>query len=61
MHGYINRIIEAEIKENLNSFPSVALLGPRQCGKSTLAKQISEGYDNFIYLINFLLKYLNSL
>jgi predicted AAA+ superfamily ATPase len=50
MQGYINRNIEVEINENLNLFPSVALLGPRQCGKSTLAKQISKGYNNCLYL-----------
>lgn len=50
MQGYINRIIETEIKENLNLFPSVALLGPRQCGKSTLAKKLSEEYDKCLYL-----------
>jgi hypothetical protein len=31
-------------------FPVVALLGPRQCGKSTLAKNIGESIDNFIYI-----------
>lgn len=50
MQDYINRIIESEIKENLKLFPSVALLGPRQCGKSTLAKQIAKEYDNCLYL-----------
>ena len=30
--------------------PAVALLGPRQCGKSTLAKHIIKQMDNAIYL-----------
>jgi predicted AAA+ superfamily ATPase len=31
-------------------FPVVAILGPRQCGKSTLAKTIISDDDSFIYL-----------
>lgn len=30
------------IKEKLSYLPSVAILGPRQCGKTTLAKQFSQ-------------------
>jgi len=37
---YIERGIETTILKYLNNFPAVAILGPRQCGKSTLAKQI---------------------
>ena len=37
---YINRFIEAELKKRLDLSPVVAILGPRQCGKSTLAKKI---------------------
>ncbi len=39
MHGYLDRnIIEARLKELLKNYPIVALLGARQVGKSTLAK-----------------------
>lgn len=38
------------IKKNLKAYPVVAILGPRQCGKSTLAKQI--GADYFFDLEN---------
>jgi uncharacterized protein len=38
MHGYIPRIAENHLKQALSRAPAVALLGPRQCGKSTLAK-----------------------
>ncbi len=40
MHRYINRAIEPTLQETLATFPVTALLGPRQCGKSTLAKHV---------------------
>lgn len=33
------------ILERLNLFPAVAILGPRQVGKTTLAGQVSESYE----------------
>lgn len=42
MHGYITRLAEVELRRALARSPAVALLGPRQCGKSTLAKKILE-------------------
>lgn len=39
MHGYIQRLAESELVRALGRAPAVALLGPRQCGKSTLARQ----------------------
>jgi len=50
MHKYIPRKQEDFVLENLNVFPAVVILGPRQCGKSTLAKILSEKIDNFLYL-----------
>lgn len=38
--NYITRSIEPVIKEALGDTPVVCLLGPRQCGKTTLAKQL---------------------
>lgn len=38
----IQRRLESQIKEALNRSPSVALLGPRQVGKTTIALNISE-------------------
>lgn len=35
----LNRSISAELRELLNSFPAVALMGPRQVGKTTLANE----------------------
>lgn len=37
----IKRILQAEINTLLKQFPAVAILGPRQVGKTTLAKQLS--------------------
>jgi len=50
MHNLLQRNTEGFVKENLNVFPAVAILGPRQCGKSTLAKMLSEFIPNFLYL-----------
>jgi len=36
----INRRINVKIKDSLNFFPVVAIIGPRQVGKTTLAKTI---------------------
>ncbi len=41
MHG-VDRNLKSKILELLESFPAVALLGPRQCGKTTLALEIAE-------------------
>ena len=50
MQNYINRLIYPIIKKRLSTNPAVALLGPRQCGKSTLAKEIIRNYPGSIYL-----------
>ncbi len=38
MHGYIPRIAENTLRKALQQAPAVAILGARQCGKSTLAR-----------------------
>lgn len=40
MQTYLVRAAESEIERRLGSSPAVAVLGPRQCGKSTLARQL---------------------
>jgi hypothetical protein len=40
MHGYVPRIAETETNRALARSPVVAILGPRQCGKSTLARAL---------------------
>ena len=47
---YIRRKIETEVLSSLRAFPAVAVLGPRQSGKSTLAKMIIEKKKESIYL-----------
>ena len=39
----IERRVAAEVVELLDQAPAVALLGPRQAGKTTLALEIAEG------------------
>ena len=47
----INRVAKLEIIELLQQFPAVAILGPRQVGKTTLAKDIAKDLGgNAIYL-----------
>ena len=40
----IKRLLSGVLKERLKRFPAVALLGPRQAGKTTLAKTLSTLY-----------------
>lgn len=47
---YIPRIIENNIVSALKNNPVTGIVGPRQCGKSTLAKKILEQYNHVIYL-----------
>ncbi|MCP4368306.1 MAG: AAA family ATPase [Deltaproteobacteria bacterium] len=46
---YINRHIESKLKQLLHSFPSLAITGPRQSGKSTLLTNTLKSY-NYISL-----------
>jgi len=50
MQTYIPRHIQPQIKERLIDFPVVAILGPRQCGKSTLARAMVQKYRDSVYL-----------
>ncbi len=49
MHDYVGRLAEKELKKALKRSPAVAVLGPRQCGKSTLAREFIKNI-NSIYL-----------
>jgi len=40
MHGYVSRRLEGKIHRALARSPAAAILGPRQCGKSTTAKTL---------------------
>ena len=50
MAGFINRIMEHRLLESLSTNYVTALLGPRQCGKSTLAKRLTKNYPNSILI-----------
>ncbi|MBT4263540.1 MAG: ATP-binding protein [Deltaproteobacteria bacterium] len=50
MKGYIKRNTENQIETYLSDFPAVAILGPRQCGKTTLAKRIGLNNQNAIHI-----------
>ena len=50
MQTYIARSITAKIRQKLEKVPGVVILGPRQCGKSTLAKAIISDIGTAIYL-----------
>ncbi len=42
--------MKENIEEYLSFFPVVAILGPRQCGKTTLAKEIASKFNDALYL-----------
>lgn len=47
---YIDRFIEDRIVDSLSAFPVVYIAGPRQSGKSTLARRISENRHKANYI-----------
>lgn len=58
---YINRIVDKEIKEKLSVMGAVLIKGPKWCGKTTSAKQVSKSIlemqnpdlqENYIELAN---------
>jgi predicted AAA+ superfamily ATPase len=50
MQGYLSRLRQSTILSDLDTYPAVAVLGPRQCGKSTLCKEIIRGIPRSVYL-----------
>jgi predicted AAA+ superfamily ATPase len=44
MQGMITRRIRRQILQRLKTYPAVVLVGPRQCGKTTLAKSMAGAY-----------------
>lgn len=50
LHKYLKRALIEKIKTRQEYNPVVALLGPRQCGKTTVAKIIAEDTENAIYV-----------
>jgi predicted AAA+ superfamily ATPase len=49
MHGYITRLLEDKIHRSMSRSPATAILGPRQCGKSTTARMMLKNRPS-IYL-----------
>jgi predicted AAA+ superfamily ATPase len=47
---YVKRLLEDEIRLSLENVPVTAITGPRQCGKSTLARHITGEIDNSVFL-----------
>jgi uncharacterized protein len=47
---YLKRVYEEKIRRALEWSPVVAIIGPRQCGKSTLAKEILKDFSESVYI-----------
>ena len=47
---YITRHLERKLEQSLQNYPVVAILGPRQCGKSTLAGEVISKHPSWIKL-----------
>lgn len=50
MRGYLKRKLSETIMNRLQHNPVVAILGPRQCGKTTLAGHLVKEFKKSIYL-----------
>lgn len=50
MADFIERVISKTLIDDLQNFPAVAILGPRQCGKSTLARVLIQQFPGSIWL-----------
>jgi len=50
LQSYIERSLTEKLRWSLTHFPVTALLGPRQCGKSTLARWIVKGFDGSVFI-----------
>lgn len=50
MADFINRVVGQQVIDSLSNNYVTALLGPRQCGKSTLAKHIIKNYPDSIFI-----------
>ena len=50
LQGYIARALAKQIKERFEIFPIVAIIGSRQVGKSTLAKNLLSDFPNSTFI-----------
>ena len=46
----IPRYLDGFVQKALQQVPAVAILGPRQCGKTTLARQLVKAVEDVLYL-----------
>jgi len=49
---YRHRTIEGSVIESINNFPVTAVIGPRQCGKSTLVKYITSHIESDVLFLD---------
>jgi len=49
---YLNRNIENDVIESINNFPVTAIIGPRQCGKSTLIKHTASDFSREVLYLD---------
>ena len=50
MEAYIERLLEKNVRRALARNPVAAVIGPRQCGKSTLVKHLRKEMPDSVYL-----------
>ena len=50
MQEYLKRSLHTRVGEAMRNFPAVAILGPRQCGKTTLALEIAKESEPSVYV-----------
>lgn len=50
MQRYIDRNASVEVRQSLEQNPVTALIGPRQCGKSTLARHVLQSRKDALFL-----------
>src|SRR5208337_4295794 len=50
MQRYIERLLLPRLEESTRQVPVTAILGPRQCGKSTLAREFLKGMRHSLHL-----------
>ena len=48
---YIARHLESDIKARLFSGKAIIVYGPRQCGKTTMLRHITEEWSNDVLLV----------
>ncbi|HDO27414.1 MAG TPA: hypothetical protein ENH02_04785, partial [Bacteroidetes bacterium] len=49
---YIRRHLQEQILKRLKSFPAVCIIGPRQVGKTTLAKQLIPNINTPVHYLD---------